>query len=116
MTIRDAHSKALKAQGLFEKASRYASLSSGNKQLLHEEEHYLLLYVSRGNIVKDTFDQLWQRRKGELRRPLRVRMGADELDIGHDLGGVQVEFFNLICRHVFSEEARELVETRRPCG
>lgn len=50
----------------------------------------MLLYVSRSNLLKDTFDQLWQRRKSELRRPLRVRMGADELDIGHDLGYVDL--------------------------
>ncbi|KAL9534696.1 putative E3 ubiquitin-protein ligase [Sphaerulina musiva] len=75
-------------------------------QLQHQEEHYMLLYVSRSNLLKDTFDQLWQRRKSELRRPLRVRMGADELDIGHDLGGVQVEFFNIVCKHIFSEEAQ----------
>lgn len=55
----------------------------------------------------DAFDQLWQRRKGELRRPLRVRLGeADELEIGHDLGGVQIEFFNLICKEAFAEEAQ----------
>jgi len=59
-------------------------------QLQHQEEHYMLLYVSRSNLLKDTFDQLWQRRKSELRRPLRVRMGADELDIGHDLGYVDL--------------------------
>jgi hypothetical protein len=76
-------------------------------QVQHDEAHYILLYVSRGSILNDTFDQLWQRRKGELRRPLRVRMGADELDIGHDLGGVQIEFFNLVCRELFSESGSE---------
>lgn len=57
-------------------------------QLQHQEEHYMLLYVSRVHLLEDTFDQLWQRRPSELRRPLRVRMGGDQLDIGHDLGYV----------------------------
>ena len=58
-------------------------------QLQLQEEHYLLIYVSRVNLLKDTFDQLWQRRPSELRRPLRLRMDADQLDIGHDLGYLQ---------------------------
>ena len=72
----------------------------------YAEAHYLLLSVSRGNILADAFDQLWQRRKGELLRPLRVRLGeVDELEIGHDLGGVQMEFFNLVCEAAFAESS-----------
>ena len=79
-----------------------------SERVRHAEEHYLLLNVSRANILKDTFDQLWQRRTDELLRPLRVRLGEiDALEVGHDLGGVQIEFFNLVCREIFSEDARE---------
>ena len=68
-------------------------------------EFYLLLSVSRDNLVRDTFDQLWQRRKGDLLRPLRVRLGEmDGMEIGQDLGGVQIEFFNLICQEMFTED------------
>ena len=68
-------------------------------------EFYLLLTVRRGCILEDAFDQLWQRRKCELLRPLRVRLGEMEgHEVGQDLGGVQIEFFNLICKAIFSED------------
>lgn len=78
------------------------------EQLKHATKHYLLLNVSRGNVLEDAFDQLWQRRKDELKRPLRVRLGEiEEHEVGHDLGGVQIEFFNLICKEAFSPQARK---------
>lgn len=74
-------------------------------QIKHNEEHYLLLNVSRDHVLRDAFDQLWQRRSDELFRPLRVRLGeVEELEIGHDLGGVQIEFFNLICKEALAED------------
>lgn len=77
-------------------------------QSKHATKHYLVLFVSRGNVLEDAFDQLWQRRKDELRRPLRVRLGEiEEREVGYDLGGVQIEFFNLVCKAIFSVEARE---------
>ena len=83
-------------------------------QVLHSEEHYFLLSVARTNVLQDTFDQLWQRRKSELRRPLRVRLGqTDELEVGHDLGGVQIEFFNLVCREILNGDLREI---HAPCS
>lgn len=84
------------------------------EQSRHATRHYLLLNVSRGKILHDTFDQLWHRRKDELKRPLRVRLGeVDEHEIGHDLGGVQIEFFNIVCKEVFSEEARKFYMSSR---
>lgn len=81
--------------------------------LQHIRDFYLLLSVSRENIVKDAFDQLWQRKKNELVRPLRVRLGEmDGMEIGHDLGGVQIEFFNLICEKLFVADAGMLLRTR----
>lgn len=69
-------------------------------------DYYLLLSVSREDVVKDAFDQLWQRKKSDLLRPLRVRLGEmDGMEVGHDLGGVQIEFFNLICEKLFAEDA-----------
>lgn len=65
-----------------------------------------MLTVRRDTLLQDTFDQLWQRRKCELLRPLRVRLGqVDGAEIGQDLGGVQIEFFNLVCKALFSEDA-----------
>ncbi|KAL1900451.1 hypothetical protein Cpir12675_000919 [Ceratocystis pirilliformis] len=60
---------------------------------------YLILHVSRENIVKDTFDQLWKRHEHELLRPLKVHLGEDDGEEGFDSGGVQQEFF----RHVISK-------------
>lgn len=80
--------------------------------LEYAEEHYLLLNVSRENVLRDAYDQLWQRRKSELLRPLRVRLGEmDELEVGQDLGGVQIEFFNLLCKHVGAVENRRLLSS-----
>ena len=80
---------------------------------MHETQHlrdfYLLLTVRRERILEDAFDQLWQRRKRELLRPLRVRLGEMEgAEVGQDLGGVQIEFFNLVCKALFSEDAGEI--------
>lgn len=62
--------------------------------------NYLVIRVSRENLLMDAYDQLWQREEQELQKPLRVRIGSDEGEIGHDLGGVQVEFFNLLCQEL----------------
>lgn len=75
-------------------------------RLRYLDQQYLLLNVSRTDALRDAYNQLWQRRQGELFRPLRIRLGeVDELEIGHDLGGVQMEFFNLVCQEAFREEA-----------
>jgi hypothetical protein len=41
---------------------------------------------------------------------------VDELEIGHDLGGVQIEFFNLVCRELFSEQARKFSDVQAIYG
>lgn len=108
LRMRKVHSEGLKAADLRRKALLRLDVSESDGELLkYQEEYsnYLLLNVSRGNTLQDAFAQLWQRRKSELRRPLRVRLGEfDDLEIGHDLGGVQIEFFNLVCRELFAEE------------
>lgn len=77
------------------------------------ESYFLLLNVSRSRMLQDTFDQLWQRRPTELRRPLRVRLGEiDDLDYGTDMGGVQVEYFNLVFRELV-EKSRESLTNER---
>ena len=103
LKMRTAHSSSSKALALRQKLDVDPE---SDLRLEYAEEHYLLLSVSRLNILKDAFDQLWQRRQGELSRPLRVRLGeTDDMEVGHDLGGVQIEFFNLICREVLADEA-----------
>ncbi|EMC99447.1 hypothetical protein BAUCODRAFT_119031 [Baudoinia panamericana UAMH 10762] len=107
LRMRKAHSLAVKAVMLRRQFVSDVDDGELGDQLEHKETPYLLLQVSRTNILQDTFDQLWQRRASELKRPLRVRLGeVDALDIGQDLGGVQIEFFNLLCRELFAEAAQ----------
>lgn len=62
---------------------------------------YLILNLSRRTVVRDAFDQLWQREERELLRPLKVHLGEDNGEEGFDLGGVQQEFFKLAVAEVF---------------
>lgn len=80
---------------------RPADRSYLDRRLKVAQEHYLVLEVSRQCVLSDALDQLWQRERRELFRPLRVRMGLNEGEIGADHGGVQVEFFNLVCQEAF---------------
>jgi hypothetical protein len=56
---------------------------------------YLILEVSRKNVIRDAFDQLWRREERELLRPLKVHLGEDGGEEGFDSGGVQQEFLRL---------------------
>lgn len=86
-----------------------------SNEVQHLRDFYLLVTIRRGRIIQDAFDQLWQRRKCELVKPLRVRLGEMEgHEVGQDLGGVQIEFFNLICTAIFAEDNGKLINTRRP--
>lgn len=104
--MRDAYSAASVNHDLFSRATRETGTEvSNDAQREFLESHYLLLNVSRARVVEDAFDQLWHRRKSELFRPLRVRLGEmDEHEVGQDLGGVQLEFFNLICKELLKED------------
>lgn len=72
-----------------------------DRRLKAAQDHYIVLKINRQSVLSDAFDQLWHRERRELLRPLRVRMGIDEGEIGHDLGGVQIEFFKLACQEAF---------------
>ncbi|KAM5350572.1 hypothetical protein ACJ41O_007077 [Fusarium nematophilum] len=56
---------------------------------------YLILEISRENVARDAFDQLWRREERELLRPLKVHLGEEGGEEGFDSGGVQQEFFRL---------------------
>lgn len=56
---------------------------------------YLVLEISRNDVIKDAFDQLWRREERELMRPLKIHLGEDGGEEGFDSGGVQQEFFRL---------------------
>lgn len=112
LKMRKANSDAEKVSKMRRRCARMSLEITPTEQLKYLEEHYLLLNVSRNNVLRDAFDQLWQRRSSELLRPLRVRLGEmDGFEVGHDLGGVQIEFFNLVCKELFDESTRKPLQS-----
>lgn len=68
-------------------------------------ERYLVLEISRTNVIRDAFDQLWQRQERELLRPLKVHLGEDGGEEGFDSGGVQQEFFRMAVAEFLNVDA-----------
>ncbi|KAH7350482.1 ubiquitin-protein ligase E3A [Pyrenochaeta sp. MPI-SDFR-AT-0127] len=62
---------------------------------------YLVLDVSREDPLKDTLDQLWGQEKRLLLKPLKVKMGQQEGEVGLDHGGVTYEFFRVVLSEAF---------------
>ncbi|KAL9084906.1 MAG: hypothetical protein Q9165_007859 [Trypethelium subeluteriae] len=56
-----------------------------------EKNAHLALEVRRGHELDDAMDQIWQRSKEELLRPLKVHYVGEQ---GFDIGGVSQEFFS----------------------
>lgn len=65
---------------------------------------YLVLDVSRQNPLEGTLDQLWGQEKRKLMKPLKVRIGILEGEVGLDQGGVTYEFFRLILGEAFKPD------------
>jgi hypothetical protein len=65
---------------------------------------YLVLNVSRENPLKDTLDQLWGIDERMLLKPLKVKMGHEEGEVGLDHGGVTYEFFRVILSEAFKPD------------
>lgn len=70
------------------------------KDALHDllrvaSSRFLVLDVSRHDVLQDALNQLWRREERELMRPLKVHLGEDGGEEGFDSGGVQQEFFRL---------------------
>jgi len=63
---------------------------------------YLVLDVSREKPLTDTLDQLWGQERRMLMKPLKVRMGRHEGEVGLDHGGVTYEFFRVVLSEAFS--------------
>ena len=66
-----------------------------SKSLSKFFEHYLDLKIRRESALTDAMNQLWRRRRCELIRPLKVRIGHGQGEDGVDHGGVQQEFFRI---------------------
>lgn len=64
-------------------------------------QSYFVLDIPREEVLTAALNQLWRREKRELTRPLKIRMGEDNGEIGMDSGGVQQEFFRIAMREAF---------------
>ena len=65
---------------------------------------YLVLDVSREDPLKDTLNQLWGLEKRTLLKPLKVKMGQHEGEVGADHGGVTYEFFRVVLSGAFKPD------------
>ncbi|XP_034237400.1 probable E3 ubiquitin-protein ligase HERC4 [Thrips palmi] len=59
--------------------------------------HYLVLNVSRENIVDDTIRELFQCDTKDLKKPLKIKFCGEEAE---DAGGVRKEFFMLLLKEI----------------
>lgn len=65
---------------------------------------YLVLDVSREQPMKDTLDQLWRQERRMLLKPLKVKLGQHEGEVGLDHGGVTYEFFRVVLGEAFAPD------------
>ncbi|XP_008552683.1 probable E3 ubiquitin-protein ligase HERC4 isoform X2 [Microplitis demolitor] len=63
----------------------------------HQTSQFLMLNVSRENIVVDTLRELTSRDSSDLKKPLRVKFHGEEAE---DAGGVKKEFFMLLLKEI----------------
>jgi hypothetical protein len=65
---------------------------------------YLILNVRREDPLYDTLHQLWGLEKRMLLKPLKVKMGQHEGEVGADHGGVTYEFFRVVLSEAFNPD------------
>lgn len=82
--------------------SRYTAMMRNHLKASFTD--YLLLQVGRENTLKETLDQLWGQEKRMLLKPLKVRVGMHEGEVGFDQGGVTCEFFRLVLNDAFEAD------------
>ncbi|KAF1967130.1 hypothetical protein BU23DRAFT_559677 [Bimuria novae-zelandiae CBS 107.79] len=102
----------------FRKTTQITNFQSRWDQLMNDPRHwnvaenrlevalaeYLVLDVSRRDPLEETLDQLWGQEKRKLMKPLKVRIGILEGEVGLDQGGVTYEFFRLILNEAFKPD------------
>jgi hypothetical protein len=71
-------------------------------------QDYLVLDVSREEPLTDTLDQIWGQEKKMLLKPLKVKMGEEEGEVGLDHGGVSSEFFRVVLSEAFRPDNGKL--------
>ncbi|KAI9335991.1 hypothetical protein BDR26DRAFT_865506 [Obelidium mucronatum] len=93
------YEEAVVHQAIVIHAQRFLQADSGTVKVLEEglrgqTNPYLVLELRRQHLVKDVLDQI-HKKENDLKKPLKVKFvgGGEE---GHDQGGVQKEFFQVI--------------------
>lgn len=71
---------------------------------------YLILDVTREQPLKDTLDQLWKQERVNLLKPLKVKLGQQEGEVGLDHGGVTYEFFRVVLGEAFTTDFGKQIE------
>lgn len=102
----------------FRKTAQVTNFQSRWEQIVNNPRHwnvaedqlgvvlaeYLVLDVSRQSPLEETLDQLWGQEKRKLMKPLKVRIGILDGEVGLDQGGVTYEFFRLILNEAFTPD------------
>ncbi|ORY12887.1 hypothetical protein BCR34DRAFT_482063 [Clohesyomyces aquaticus] len=65
---------------------------------------YFVLDIRRKHALEDTLNQLWGQEKRLLMKPLKVKMGQQEGEVGLDQGGVTYEFFRVVMSDAFDPD------------
>lgn len=65
---------------------------------------YLVLDVKRDSALEDTLNQLWGQERRLFLKPLKVKMGMQEGEVGLDQGGVTSEFFRVVLNEAFKPD------------
>ncbi|KAF2659908.1 hypothetical protein K491DRAFT_712205 [Lophiostoma macrostomum CBS 122681] len=65
---------------------------------------YLVLDVSRKCALEETLNQLWGLERRFLLKPLKVKLGTEEGEVGLDHGGITYEFFRVVLEQAFKPD------------
>jgi hypothetical protein len=107
MTQYDQTTRTHQMQGLLEKFLRDPHNWLIRNRMKITLSDYLVLNVSREQPLKDTLNQLWGLEKRMLLKPLKIKMGQHEGEIGADHGGVTYEFFRVVLSEAFKPDHGE---------
>jgi hypothetical protein len=104
MTQYDQTTRMHQLQGLLEKFLQEPQNWLVRNMMKVTLSDYLILNVSREEPLEDTLNQLWGLEKRMLLKPLKVKMGQHEGEIGADHGGVTYEFFRVVLSEAFKPD------------
>jgi ubiquitin-protein ligase E3 A len=98
--VLDTGSKAemLRYDAILEQRSTVMDSVRQNMGFVNRDDVYLMLDVDRNNIIQSTMQGVAGVRKGDLKKPLKVKFRGER---GVDEGGVRKEFFQVILRELF---------------